>query len=385
MIQHFDISILGSGAFGSAAAYHLSKTGKKVLVLDRFHPPHDLGSSHGQTRIIREAYFESPVYVPLVQQAYRLWHDLEKESGKKLLLKTGGLMIGEPGSDVVEGAELSAKTYHLPYERLSAEEIKKRFPAFLPGQRTEAIYEKNAGILFQEACIGAQLELAKTGNMFFRFNEAVTGIEEKSSGFEISTDKGKYQTEKIILSAGAWTNNLLPGSELPLTVERQPLFWFTSAGGDPKKFYPEQFPIYIWQLEKDKIFYGFPDLGEGIKIAFPRRGKSILPDSVDRNISVEEIQELAHVLSTHFNIDPVYQNSAVCMYTNTPDEHFILDYHPQHKNIIIASPCSGHGFKFSSAIGKILCDMAMEKKPEFDLSVFSIARFGEKKTGGKNC
>src|SRR4051794_22122680 len=259
MRNSYDVVIIGAGAAGSSAAYHLSKTGKKILLLDRFTPPHNLGSSHGQSRIIREAYFESPVYVPLVQQAYKLWYQLEKESKKKLLLKTGGLMLGTYDSKVVQGAMQSAIQYHLPYEYLHSNEIKKRFPGFHPTEEIVGIYEQNAGILFPEECIKTNLELAKNSNVAFCFNEVVTRINSSIDNIEITTSKEKYTVSKVIVSAGAWLNELLPELQLPLTVTRQVLFWFKCREKDQQKYLPENFPIYIWQKEKEKIFYGFPD------------------------------------------------------------------------------------------------------------------------------
>jgi sarcosine oxidase len=377
MNSSYDVAVIGAGAMGSSAAYHLSKTGKKILVLDRFTPPHNLGSSHGQSRIIREAYFESPVYVPLVQEAYELWYQLEKESNKRLLLKTGGLMLGTMDSKVVQGALLSAQTYDLPYEYLSSNEIKKRFPNFNPTNDTVGIYEKNAGILFPEECIETNLQLAKNSNVTFRYDEIVTRIRYNNNEVEIVTNKEKYTVAKAIVSAGAWLNELFPDLHLPLVVARQVLFWFKCRKEDSKKFLPGDFPVYIWQPEKEKIFYGFPDLGDGIKIAIHHGGKQTNPNAIDRQVTDEEISEMVSVTKHYFDVQISFNYSAICMYTNTPDEDFIIDYYPANKNIIIASPCSGHGFKFSSAIGKLLCDMALEEPLSFDISVFNISRLIE--------
>jgi len=375
MANRYDVAIVGAGAAGSAAAYHLSKTGKKILVLDRFNPPHNFGSSHGQSRIIREAYFESPLYVPLVQQAYQLWYQLERESNKKLLLKTGGLMLGTHETKVVQGAMLSAVQHHLPYEYLSSDTIKERFPGFHPTKETVGIYEQNAGILFPEECIKTNLELAKNSNTHFCFNEIVASLKSDGSEVAIATNKENYVATKVIVSAGAWLNELLPELQLPLTITRQTLFWFKCSEKDAKKYLTENFPVYIWQIEKEKTFYGFPDLGEGIKIAIHHGGKITTADTVDRMVKQEEIDEVSSLIKDYLGIDATFNYAAVCMYTNTPDENFIIDFHPAYKNIIIASPCSGHGFKFSIATGKLLCDMALEKRLDFDISVFSIKRF----------
>jgi sarcosine oxidase len=375
MTSFYDVAIVGAGAFGSSATYHLSKTGKKILVFDRFVPPHSMGSSHGQSRIIREAYFESPVYVPLVQQAYILWDQLEKESGKKLFLKTGGLMLGAQNSKVVRGAALSAETYNLPYELLDSHEIANRFPGFRPTKETVGVYEKNAGILFPETCIKTNLELAKNSNVDFCFDEVVLHINTNDNEVEVTTSKAKYRAAKLIISAGAWINDLLPGLHLPLSVARQVLFWFKCNNEDASKFLPQNFPVYLWQCLPDQIFYGFPDLGDGIKIAIHYNGEPTTASTIKREVDEDEINEMTSLIKQYLNVAATFSHYAVCMYTNTPDEDFIIDFHPQHQNIIIASPCSGHGFKFSSAIGKLLCDMALDKQPGFDISVFAIRRF----------
>ena len=374
MNSTFDVVIIGAGAMGSAAAYHLSKTGKKILVLDQYAPPHNLGSSHGESRIIREAYFESPMYVPLVQQAYKLWDALEKESGKKLFLKTGGLMLGKKERRVFQGAAASARQYNVPYEYLDSTAIKKLFPVFKPSEDTVALFEQNAGILFPEECISTQLQLAKRNGVSFHFNETVERIQSKDGGVEIITAKAQYQANKVIVSAGAWMDELFPELHLPLSVKRQVLFWFKCTGRNAKGFLPGHCPVYIWEHEENKIFYGFPDLGDGLKIAVHHGGRLTTANTIDRDVSHEEINEVTDLMNRFFDVEATFDRSAVCMYTNTPDENFIIDYHPSNRNIILVSACSGHGFKFSTAIGKILCDMIIEKPLSFDISVFNLQR-----------
>ena len=377
LLNHsFDIAIVGAGAFGSSCAYHLSFSGKKVLVLDLFQPPHSMGSSHGLTRIIREAYFEGPHFVPLVQQAYLLWDKLEKSSSRKLLLSTGGLMIGNPNGKVVNGALQSAQSYGLPFEYLDNKDIIERFPAFRPGPGDVGVYEQRAGILFPEQCIQTHLELAsRSGNITFQFNSRVTGLEETKGIIRITTSAGVFEAARVVLSAGAWMNDLLPGFELPLTVARQPLYWFNPGSVLPQFSGPDRHPVYIWELADQRMIYGFPNLGDGIKIAFHHGGRQTSPGTLEREVSPEELAEITAVLKEHFHLEPEFSRSSVCMYTNTTDEGFILDFHPFLKNLIIASPCSGHGFKFSSSIGKILSDMALGNTPELDISAFSLSRF----------
>lgn len=376
MKNYFDVLIIGLGAHGSSAAYHLSKAGLKVCGIDRFHPPHSFGSSHGQSRIIRQAYHESPMYVPLVKTAYTLWRELEEASGKKLFLKTGGIMLGSENASVVQGAKLSAEMHNLPYEYLHYDEIIKRFPVLKPTEDTVAVIEKDAGILFPEECIKANLELAAANKAVLTYDEVVETIYYTNDVVTVTTNKSTYYAHKLVISAGAWLNNLLPELHLPLTVERQVLCWFKNADEKTQQdLLPGKLPIFIWEHEKDKLFYGFPDIGDGLKIAPHHAGQPIQPDLLSQQVNPAEIDEMKTVIHTFFNMQPVFNYSAVCMYTNTPDEHFIIDHHPGNKNIVIASPCSGHGFKFSSVIGKILSDMILNKEPQFDLKPFSITRF----------
>src|SRR5436190_19136562 len=273
MSSRFDVVIAGLGAMGSAAAYHLAKAGRRVLGLDRFRPPHALGSSHGQTRIIREAYFEHPAYVPLVQRAYDLWHELQCEAGTQVLLQTGGLMIGAPDGVVVGGSRLSAQTHKLPFEELSAAEIHKRFPALRPAENMVGILEPRAGILFPEKCIAAHLQHSTSAEL--SWDEQVLRWKADATGVEVVTDKDTYAAAQLVLSAGSWIKQLVP--ELPLVVERQVLFWF--AAEQPEIFQPDRCPIHLWEHSPGKYFYGFPDVGNGVKIAGHHEG-----EVTDRNL-----------------------------------------------------------------------------------------------------
>jgi sarcosine oxidase len=371
----FDIIIIGAGAFGSSAAYHLSKSNRKVLVIDKYHPPHSFGSSHGQTRIIREAYFEDPIYVPLLRESYALWDALEKETEEKLLLKTGGLMLGNHESHVIQGTLKSAQTYNIVHEVLDHKNIKNKFSSFNADEETIGVYEHNAGILFPEKCIKTTLRLADQNGVEEKFNETVLSIQYNSNSVEIITDKGSYAAQKCIVAAGPWMNKLIPEINLPLQTTRQVLFWYDIDENSKNQPIPEKFPVFIWNTESGKHFYGFPDVGNGFKISFHDKGLSCDPDNLNTTVSFEEIEEMNQIITSHFHFFASFKNALTCIYTNTPDDHFIIDYHPDHNNIIIASPCSGHGFKFSSVIGKILSNMALDKLNEFNLSPFEVKRF----------
>jgi sarcosine oxidase len=377
MNEVFDVIVLGLGANGSSALYNLSKTHKKVAGLDRFTPPHAFGSSHGQSRIIRQAYYEDPVYVPFLKEAYRCWSAIESLSGKQLFLKTGGLMLGMEDASVVTGARISAETHGIAYEYLTFADLQKRFPAFRPSPGTVGVLETEAGILFPEECITTFLEQAAKNGAILRYNETVSDIIPQQDKVTIITSKGRYETEKLIISAGAWTGKLAAalGLHLPLTIARQVLYWFTNKNSRSQPYFlPDSLPVYIWEYLPGKMFYGFPDLGEGIKIAYHHAGQPIKPDELTQAVSPQEIDDIKEMANTYLNMEAVFNYSSVCMYTNTPDGNFIIDYHPEYKNIIIASPCSGHGFKFSSLTGKLLSEMATDTKTALDISPFSLVR-----------
>jgi sarcosine oxidase len=376
-VQSFDVIAIGLGAHGSSALYHLAKTGQKVLGIDRYAPPHEHGSSHGQSRIIRQAYHENPVYVPFVKAAYALWEEIERETGEKLLIETGGLLLGAEDSTVVTGARVSADKHGIEYDYLDAKEVKRRFPAFRPAADTVAVWEKRAGILFPEECIRTYLKGAMANGASVHCDETVLAINPQEGGrvVEVTTSQGKYTAEKVIVSAGAWAGALLPELRLPLTIERQVVCWFADKahGG---QLSPSGMPIYIWEYEPGRMFYGFPDVGQGIKIGFHHAGRRILADELKPDASAGEIDALKDIAGRYLSIDPEFKRFSVCMYTNTPDEDFILDVYPGCERIFVASPCSGHGFKFSSVIGKILSEWACDRPMGFDLAPFSIARWG---------
>jgi sarcosine oxidase len=366
-LKTFDVIIVGLGAMGSAAVYHLAKRGVRVLGLDRFRPPHTLGSSHGQTRIIREAYFEHPAYVPLVQRAYVLWEELAHHSGTQLFLQTGGLMIGTPQSAVLSGARLSAETHRLPFEVVSAEEIQKRFPALRPAENMIGILEPRAGILFPEKCIAAHLQQAAGAEL--HYEEPVLHWKATAGSVEVMTDKDTYSASKLVLSAGSWLKQLVP--ELRLVVERQVLFWFASSR--PELFQLSRCPIHLWEHTPSKYFYGFPDLGTGAKVAGHHEGEITHPDKINRTVSQQEIAHMQRLIAPFLpSLTGPCLESVVCMYTNTPDEHFLIDHHPSHPRVLLVSPCSGHGFKFSAAIGEVVADLIVKGQCGFDLSLFRL-------------
>ncbi len=372
--KKFDVIIVGLGAMGSAAAYHLARRGYKVLGFDRFAPPHAFGSSHGQTRFIREAYYEHPLYVPLVQRAYELWTELEEASGQSLLRLTGGLMIGHRDGELVTGVRRSAGLYSLTYNIFDPPAIQQKFPAFHLTDDMIGVLEPRAGILFIESCIEAHLELARRHGAIFHFEEPVGGWETDHLGASVQTAKGQYQAERLLLAVGPWLPRQVAGVTLPLTVERQVMFWFEPAS-HPEYFDMSRCPIYIWEYAPNRFFYGYPDYGVGIKVGRHHEGEISDPSSVRRDVTAEEIEEMRGLLHQFMpDAAGALKSSAVCLYTNTPDSHFIIDIHPIYSRVLIASPCSGHGFKFSSVIGEVLADLLTEGHTRFDLSPFQLDR-----------
>ncbi len=370
MTRTFDVAIAGLGVMGSAAAAELARRGLRVLGLDRFTPPHALGSSHGESRIIREAYFEHPAYVPLVQRAYTLWRRLEQQAATPLLLETGGLMIGAADSELVAGARRSAEIHRLPHSVLTAAEVRERFPALSPDDDMVAVWEPRAGVLLVEACVTAQLTQAAGAGADLRYAEPVVEWSAKSDAVRVLTAKGEYRARRLIISAGAWLSDLLADDKAQFSIERQVLHWFAPLRHSGS-FDPRQLPIHLWQLDGGRFFYGFPDIGSGIKAGFHHDGAETTADDVARDVSAEEVDIVRTALRDFVpDADGVLRASRVCLYTNTRDGHFLIDYMPDEPRVIVASACSGHGFKFAPVIGDVLADLVQGVRPTLDLSLF---------------
>lgn len=371
----YDTIIIGGGAMGAAAAWQLSSRGQRVLVLDRSRPPHTLGSTHGETRVIREAYFEHPAYVPLVQRAYQLWRELENATGRSLLQITGGLMIGPADGDVFTGAKASAELHRLPHEILDAANVHRRFPALQVPEHLQAVLEPRAGMLFVEACVEAFLAVASRSGTALRFDEPVTGWQASDSGVEVTTGRGRYRADRLVIAAGAWLAQLVPDLAKRLRIERQVLHWFRPER-DRAACLPDRLPVHVVEYEPRCYYYALPDAGTGVKAAFHHQGDTVSADTVCREVNDAERRRLAAVVGRFLPLLSASPHQSVtCLYTNTPDEHFVFDRHPAHANVLIVSPCSGHGFKFASAIGELAADWATESTSQFDLSLFRLGRF----------
>ncbi len=369
------VAVVGLGAAGSAILEALARRGVPVAGLDRFHPPHIFGSTHGRSRVIREAYYESPVYVPLVQRAYREWARLERESGRRLFTRTGGIMIGPPGGELVAGARASAEEHGLPHELLDASAIRRRFPVFAVGDGDMGVVEPRAGFLDPEQCVSACLELARRAGAALRSGVAVTGWRRSGDGIRLDTTEGALECERAVFAAGPWLPDLLGSEPWPLTIERQVMYWFAPRA-NAERFRADRCPVFIWEHQPGRMFYGIPDHGHGFKTALHHEGRTVAPETVDREVSDGEVGAIRDLLANAIpDAAGDLVESAVCLYTNTPDHHFLLGPHPAEPRIYLASPCSGHGFKFASAVGEVVAAGLAGEDPGFDLAAFAPARF----------
>ena len=372
----FDVAIVGLGAMGSASAYAFARRGARTLGIDRYSPPHALGSSHGETRIIREAYFEDPRYVPMVQRAYELWDELARASGQPLMVRTGGLMIGPESGVLVAGARASGEAHVLPYERLTAGEVRRRFPVLEPSDEMVAIWEPRAGMLFPEACVAAHLSLAEQAGAELHRDEPVGRWRAEGGEFVVETSSGTYRAKHLVLAANAWLDRLLPG--FPISITRQPLFWFEPRGR-AEAFEFGRLPIYIWEPEPERFFYGFPAFQGQVKVAPHLGGVPSDPDRIDREIHPEEVAAIRARLERWMpDAAGRFVRGVVCMYANTPDSHFIIDRLPEHEGALVISACSGHGFKFSCAIGEAAAELLLEGRSRLDLELFRLRRIAER-------
>jgi sarcosine oxidase len=376
----FDVIVIGLGGMGSAAAYQLAQRGQQVLGLEQFTPPHSHGSSHGRSRIIRQAYFEHPSYVPLVLRAYKLWQQLEQEVGQSLLSLTGGLMLGQANSAIVQGSLYSAQQHGLAYELLETADIHRRFPLLVPDPKTVALYELNAGFIRPEIAISAYLQRATQLGAVLRYQEPVLDWQATNRGVRVITAAAQFEAAKLVIAPGAWATQMLK-LDLPLVVERQVLYWFQPVS-HPEQFSAEHLPIYVWETQDGTQLYGFPadgDPSEGVKVAFFRGGQiqqHCTPATIDRTVHESEVKTMREYLHQYIpTLNGQLVNAVTCMYTTTPDEHFVIGLHPQHPQVVIASPCSGHGFKFASVIGEILAALSIEADSPYPLELFQPNRF----------
>jgi sarcosine oxidase len=371
----YDVIVVGVGGMGSAAALALARRGRRVLALEQFALGHDQGSSHGQTRIIRKAYYEHPAYVPLVCRAYEGWYQLEQEQGRHLLTECACLSVGPPDGELVPGVLRSAEEHALPVEQLSAAELGRRFPAFRCADGSVGVLERSAGFLYVDDCVRAQALEAVYRGATLRENEPVVSWAADGSGVTVRTAAGRYLAERLVLTAGPWAARLLGRWGAPLTVMRQVVLWFGTR--DDSLFRRDRFPTFIAETPEG-YFYGLPMLDAGgLKVARHYGAPEVRdPAEVARSVTPADEEAVRDFLRAHLPAaDGPRRRASVCLYTLTPDRHFLIDVHPEHANVVLAAGFSGHGFKFAPVVGEVLADLAEKGRTDWPIGLFRIGRF----------
>ena len=382
-----DVVVIGLGAVGSATLHRLALLGVKAIGIDRFDPPHDRGSTHGETRITRLSIAEGPAYVPLARRSHAIWRELEAQTGETLFAQIGMLVIGEGdgapshGQPGFLGSTLAiAASHDIPHEVLDSAEIRRRYPQFLVQEQERGFLEPSAGVLYPERCVALQLRLARELGAVVRTGETVTSITPCGDGVAVVTDKGRIEAARVVLAAGAWLPGLAGGAVPKVTsVQRQTLLWFDPD--EPTLYDPARCPAFIWMhgaLEEDYL-YGFPMLPgtTGVKAASERYAGHVDPDRIDREVSAAEADAIyeRHVAGRLRGIGNRLLKAATCLYTVTPDAGFIIDRLGEDGRVLAASCCSGHGFKHSPALGEELAALATDPLRVAEPS-FALARFG---------
>lgn len=381
----YDVIVIGVGSMGSAAVHTLAARGLRVLGLEAFGPAHDRGSAHGGSRIIRQAYFEGAAYVPLLQRAFEGWRELEEESGRDLVRLCGGLYVGDPDNPVVTGSLEAAALHGLPHEVLDAAEVRQRFPTMRPADHVVGVYEPNAGYVRPEETVLAGVALALRDGADLRFDEPVTSWRATPGGaVEVSTARGTYGADRLVLTPGAWTPQLLRGvvpRVVPIAVERQVFYWFqpdltTGPGYDA---YSANHPVYIEETDANRLLYGFPMIDGpegGVKLAFYRQNVgTTTPDAIDRTVHADEVDAMRRRAVQLFpHLTGPLVRASTCMYASAPDDHFVIGTLEQQPQVVLACGFSGHGFKFVPVVGEIVADLVETGATHHDLDLFRLDR-----------
>ena len=374
----YEVAVVGLGGMGSAAAWHLARRGHRVLGVEQFGPAHSRGSSHGASRMVRQAYYEDPRYVPLLVRAYRLWDELASVSGRPTLVRTGGLMIGPADGSVVTGTVGSAEAWGLPHEVLEPAEAGRRFPTLRLAAGDVAVLDPGAGLVDPEATVATHLDLAADAGATLAFDTSVVGWELEGSGVMLRTSSGTVAADRLVVCAGPWTTRILDGLGRHLSVERQVQHWFEPKG-DIGRFALGCHPVYLWEYERGAEFYGFPvlDDGRGAKAALFHHASPADPDHLDRQVTEAEAGPLRDALSARIpDLAGRWLSGAACMYTMTPDRHFVIGpVEGTDGRVVVAAGFSGHGFKFVPVVGELLADLATGVSPSVDCSFFDPRRF----------
>lgn len=387
MAQTCDIAIIGLGAMGSAALYQLARRGAKVIGIDRYHPPHAQGSTHGETRITRRGIGEGEVYVPLAARSHEIWRELEADTGMTLFHEVGSIIVSEHDDDVVRPGRTgfirrsiaAAQRYGIAHEILDAAEIRHRYPHMLPMESEIGYFEPGGGFLVPENCVAAQLARAEALGATTLLGQQVVGLVARPGSVEIRLADGRsVHAAQAVVSAGPWAPGLLGAPfDRVLKPTRQVMHWFALASDAPASW--NQSPVFMWPHgeSEDGFFYGFPSLdGQSFKTADEFYGAASDPDRLDRVVPATDSQRMfdSHIRGRFAGVTPHAVKTATCIYTATADSMFLIDRHPDHDNMLVVSPCSGHGFKHSAAIGESVAQWVLEGQSAIDLSSFNLAR-----------
>jgi monomeric sarcosine oxidase len=375
--SHADVVVVGGGGMGSAAAAEIAARGRSVIVLDRFPPPHDRGSSHGQSRLIRLAYFEHPDYVPLLRRAYERWRALEEETGRALLTESGLLLVGPPTGEAIRGTLHAAAVHGLPLERLDTAAARAASPLFSLPDDWVALLERRGGWLRVEECVAAHVARAVRHGARFDVGVTVHGWRGGGREIVIDTDRGTYAADRVVLAPGPWAGDLLQLPKVTFRVLRKGLFWFRPRAWRRAEFAPGTLPCFAFDLPEG-FFYGFPEIdGSGVKVAEHTGGTPIAdPLAVDRGIDEQELARVRRFLAAHVPAaDGPPVRSAACLYTMSPDGHFLLGLHPADPRVAIAAGFSGHGFKFAAVVGEVLADLGLAGATALPIGFLSPTRF----------
>lgn len=374
-MSEYDVIVVGVGGMGSAAVFHAARRGARVLGVEQFDIPHDRGSSHGLTRIIRLAYWEHLVYVPLLQRAYELWRELEHLSGESLLTITGSIDAGNPDSRPIRGVLEACQRFDLRHELLESAALHRRFPGYRLPADLVGVFQPDGGFLWSERSIVAHTIAARRHGAIVHTNERVTAWQGRSDEIVVRTDRSSYSTRRLVVTAGPWVAQVVSALGPLVTVERQVVLWVQPRVPEP--FQPERFPVFYLHGEEGS-FYGLPVIGEhGMKIGkYHHLGQVVDPDRVDRVGHEEDEAPLRGALQRYFpDADGPTLSLQTCLFTNTADEHFIIDALPEVPGVFVAAGFSGHGYKFCSVVGEILADLALDGRTRHDISLFRARRF----------
>jgi sarcosine oxidase len=372
MSERYDVAVIGLGAMGAHAVAELAARGQRVIGIERFGPLHERGSSHGDSRIIRLAYYEDPAYVPLLRRAYAKWALLEQRSRETLLTPTGILQIGPPDGMLIDGVRRASAEYDIAHEVLDPADARRHFPTLTVGADEVAVFEAAGAYLRPERAIAVALKLADADGAILHFNERVLAFEPGDGGVEVTTDRGRYSAGKVIVAAGSYVAGLLPEIAPYAMPIKQVVGWFDAM--PPAAEALRGMPVFIVDEGGGMSFFGFPDLGRGVKIGkHAHLMTPIDPERPNPPVTAEDRELLADFMRRRMpGVDPAGNAFVTCRYTMLPEGHFLIDFVPGQSDIIVASPCSGHGFKFASVVGEILADLAMEGTTDLPIGLFSF-------------